>query len=289
MSQSQTSCPNIGLKEDPATFSAFPSQMNACHRVRPVHVPKISHQRTYCLQAVHINCPVYKDPSPSRMPKEIQYKTRWLAKRARLLILGGVILAIIVMLITLLSTGWLTIPAGLIDGTPTFTQSTPNPDVETPVVITTRPIDQSPSPTQTQALPTLPSPTITKVDPILALETPIGGEIQFIIHRVAEGETLQIFADQYNTTVDAITAVNHNLIVPLWTHWLVVIPLDLTDVSDLPAFEPYQVEVEGILLRDLAEEVSASLDDMIYYNAVEADHILHHGEWLLIPREKSQP
>lgn len=223
------------------------------------------------------------------MPKEIQHKTKGLSKKARILIIGGFIIAVIVTLIVLFSTGWLTIPAGFIEGSPTLTQSTPNPVATTPAVFTTSPIIQTLSPTQTPALPTPPSPTVTKEDPVLALETPIGDEVKFIIHRVEEGETLGIFADQYNTTVDAITAINHDLIVPLWAQWLVVIPLDITDVSALPAFEPYQVEVEGILLREMAEEVSASLEDMVYYNAVDADHVLHKGEWLLIPREKPQP
>lgn len=223
------------------------------------------------------------------MPKEFQHQSAGLPKKAQVLIIGGIILAVIVTLIVLFSTGWLTIPAGSIEASPTLTQSTPSLGATTPAVLTARAIIQTSTPTQTPTLPTPPSPTVTKEDPVLALETPIGNEIQFIIHRVKEGETLGIFADQYNTTVDAITAINHDLIVPLWAHWLVVIPLDITDVSELPTFEPYQVEVEGILLRELAEEVSASLDDMVRYNAIDADHVLHTGEWLLIPREKQQP
>ncbi len=53
-------------------------------------------------------------------------------------------------------------------------------------------------------------------------------------HRVAEGESLQVFANLYNTSVEAIRNVNYDLIAPLWIDWLVVIPMNTMDVSGIP-------------------------------------------------------
>jgi LysM repeat protein len=289
MSRPQNSCPDIGLKEDSATFSAFPSQMNACHHVRPVQVPKIPHQRTYCLQSAHIHCPIFEAQPGGRMPKEFK-KTRRLSKKTwKLLICGGVITMLLFVVLVWLFIGrpWFSIPDEEIS--PTQTQPAAAPLETWLVTVAVDLFTQTPSPTQAPPTPTNIPPTSTQEDPILALETPIGGEIQFIIHRVKEGETLQIFADQYNTTVAAITAINYDLIVPLWINWLVVIPLNITDVSNLPAFEAYQVEEEGVSVQALAEQLSVSLEDMMRYNNLDANHALHEGEWLLIPRERFQP
>lgn len=289
-SRPQHSCPDIGLKEDPATFSAFPSQQNACHHVRPVQVPNIPHQRTYCLQSAHLHCPIFEAQPGVRMPREIQHKTHRLSRKTRnLLVVGGIIatLLILVFIWNFIGRPWFSIPGEVI--LPTLTQPAAAPQETLLVTVTVDQFTQTPSPTLALLTPTDPPPTSTQEDPILALETPIGGEIQFIIHRVKEGETLQMFADQYNTTVEAITAINYDLIVPLWAHWLVIIPVNITEVNDLPAFEAHQVAEEGIRVRELAEQLSASLEDMMRYNNIDANHTLHAGEWLLIPRERLQP
>jgi len=146
--------------------------------------------------------------------------------------------------------------------------------------------------TQTEPSPTLTiqltlTPTYEK--PVLALDTPIGDENQFIIHRVAEGESLQIFANLYNTSVEAIRNVNYDLIAPLWIDWLVVIPMNTTDVTGIPTFEPYQVESDQISISELSELLSTSIADIIKYNNLNTEHFLVQGDWLLIPKERSTP
>jgi hypothetical protein len=147
----------------------------------------------------------------------------------------------------------------------------------------------TPSLTEPLATDTQVPPTPTARIVILTLDTPIGGDQKFIIHRVAEGETLQIFANKYHTSVEAIKDINFDLIIPLWTDWLVVIPENITDVSKLPLFEAHQVEEEYIKIQDLAIKLSASLEEMIYYNNIEENYLLRKGDWLLVPREKPQP
>ena len=147
-----------------------------------------------------------------------------------------------------------------------------------------------PTETQTELSPTAEPTDLTATleDPLLALNTPIGKEIQFIIHRVAEGETTSQYAQRYNTSIEAINAVNYFLPPSLWINWLIVIPLDLTEVEGLPAFEAYLVE-EDVTLDELAEQLSASLDEMCLYNGIDSNHTLHDGEWVLVPREPRQP
>lgn len=281
--QAQNSCPKLGLRDDPATFSAFPSLMNACSHVQPIATPNIAHQRAFCLHHAHINCPVFQSPPGGKLPKELMLIKRGIDRRTRRLIIG--ILALIITLVIVL---WLRLakPTLMIEFSPTELDPALSAVETTQVTVTEETVVSTPSPTDVAATETQPPSTPTQEDPLLALDTPIGDNVQFIIHRVAEGETLQIFANKYNTTVEAITAINYDLIVPLWTNWLVIIPLNFTDVSDLPVFEAHQVEEEHIPIEVLAELLSASIDEIIRYNNLDANHILHQGEWLLVPRER---
>lgn len=281
--QPQYSCPKLGLVNDPATFSAFPSQMNACSHVQPITTPNIAHQRSFCLNSEHINCPVFQSQPGGKMPKALTLQTRGIAKSTLRLIM-----AVLALIVTIIIVVWFFLNKPILTGE--FSPSEPDPDLlavaTTPVTITEETATSEPSPSDLPATKTQPPSTPTQEDPTLALDIPIGDEVQFIIHRVAEGETLQIFANQYDTTVEAITAINYDLIVPLWTNWLVIIPLNNTDVDKLPVFEAHQVEQEHIPLADIAAQLSASVTEMQLYNNLDADHILHQGEWLLVPRER---
>jgi hypothetical protein len=290
-SQSEN-CPYIGLFGDPATFSDFPAEMNACHNVNKVGTPNLYHQRSYCLSPAFVDCPIYQNERGARLPKAIQFRSRGLAirtKRFRLYIgLGFIVLTLIVGLRSI--NKWL--PSSSIN-TPEETDNLQTFQ-ETAETVTLEEV--SAAIPQDTAIATQPSPTATHTPPtptsepqILALDTPIGREYQFIIHRVAEGETLQIFADQYKTSVEAITAVNYDLISPLWISWLVIIPLDTLDVSNLPAFEAHLVQQQSISLGELAPQLSASLDDLAFYNNINMDEIINEGEWLLVPRQRPEP
>lgn len=287
--QNQNSCPKLGLKEDPDSYSAFPLNINACYQVRPVDIPNLSHQRSYCLTSAYLHCPVYESAPGGKMPKEISLKKETLSKDILFLLSGiGVLLVIIILFFSFRS------------GRPRFFAidelSTPSPTTSvSPTITPAQPIDTAttvpitPSLTELLATDTRVPPTPTAIIVILTLDTPIGGDQNFIIHRVAEGETLQIFADKYHTSVEAIKAINFDLIIPLWTDWLVIIPVNVIDVSKLPLFEAHQVEEEYIKIQDLSTKLSASLEEMIHYNNIEENYLLRKGDWLLVPREKPQP
>jgi hypothetical protein len=69
--------------------------------------------------------------------------------------------------------------------------------------------------------------TISPVN--LALDNPIGGDVQFIIHRVLVGESFFEYARDYDTNVDAISAINYNLPPILYVDLIIIIPIGVDD------------------------------------------------------------
>lgn len=285
-------CPYIGLLGDPATFSDFPAQMNACHHLNPVSTPNLYHQRSFCLSPTFVDCPIYQNERGTRMPKAFQYQSLGFSNRGKKLILyiGLGVIGLALAFSLLIDAKWP--PSSSATNPPGETQYAPTL-IETAVQISQEEGEANlpqitPTPTELMPTATQAPPTPTPEPQNLALDSPIGKEYQFIIHRVAEGETLQIFADQYNTSVEAITAVNYELISPLWIGWVVIIPMNTTDVSNLPAFEAYMIQQQSIALRGLADQLSASLEEIALYNNINVEYVLTEGEWLLIPRERPE-
>lgn len=69
-------CPYLGMADDPATNTSFPSPWNYCHNSKPVEVVELNHQKDYCLSEKFNKCPVYmrvllsagkKKPLPSHL------------------------------------------------------------------------------------------------------------------------------------------------------------------------------------------------------------------------------
>jgi hypothetical protein len=120
---------------------------------------------------------------------------------------------------------------------------------------------------------------------VLTLGTPIGREIKLIIHRVNEGESLGQYAYRYNTTEAAIRAVNYQMPTVLFIDWILVVPIDITDTTGLPAFQPVRIEEGGFSVEAFAQQFGADAEEMSLYNNVPPDHILQAGDWVLVPRE----
>ena len=231
------------------------------------------------------------------MPREIQISTRRLSKIARrnfiIGLLGVLLLAIALWFLAgrsgILSEGWQETSLTEVDEMALVQQTNTITAVvtrtKTPTVLPTA--VPTPAATNTIAPPSTPiEPTATDETQPHLLDVPIGAERHLVIHRVLEGESLQLFAVKFNTSVEAITAINYNLISPLWVDWIVVIPMGFTDVSDLPMFEGYQVQEDNIRLDELAEQLLISADDLSRYNDLNLDHVMHLDEWLLVPKER---
>jgi len=285
-------CPHLALRGDTDSYAAFPSSINACFRGSHPVTPMIAHQRFFCLTQNHIDCPFYKNKEERKFPKDIQYKTAGLSRKQKGLLLIGIsgFLIVMVFLFFIFGEGWQNLQKNFV---PTQTQNavsiptevgqrflfTDTPQIEEAIGTEVTPGSFESSPT---AILLIPSPT--NIDPVLALDTPIGGEYQFIIHRVLEGESLQYYADLYKTSVEAILDVNEDIVLPLWVGSMVVIPINTVDVANFPSFFPHQIREEGTTIGALADELVVPIEEMTFYNNIDSEHILHEGEWLLIPR-----
>jgi len=285
-------CPHLALKGDIDSYAAFPSSINVCNRGHQSVTPTISHQRFFCLTPNHVDCPYFQSGEAEKFPKDIQYQTQGLSgnlKRILLFATLGVLLTMVVLLF-IFGEGWRNQQSGFVatqtlkvgffpTGVDQRIFPTDTPQIDEMVETTRTPESFDVSPTTLIEVPTPTNP-----DPVLALDTPIGEEVQFIIHRVLEGESLQYFADRYKTSTEAILAVNENLILPMWVGWVVVIPLNTADVAKFPTFVPHQIEEEGISISALADILTVPIEELAFYNNIDTGHILHEGEWVLVPR-----
>jgi LysM repeat protein len=123
----------------------------------------------------------------------------------------------------------------------------------------------------------------------LSLETPSGATPQLMIHRIMKGDSLALLAERFGTSVAAIRSVNYFLPVPLWEGVLIVVPLNTTDVSTLPAFEPYQVKDRLMTLKNTAFALNTTLELLSRYNQLDPNAIIPVDSWLLIPRPFPPP
>lgn len=285
-------CPYLGLENDPSTSADYPSSINACHHTLGKTTPKLSYQRSICLTAKHKQCPIFSDPEEVRMPKKIRHGSngnifnRDLIKKAVLAGIALIVIAAIILLneywlpplVNFLEPSWKKTPqdsAYFFIPTPTVTGTATRSGVMTPAVAKTK----TPAPTLT------PIATITRVPSTLALDSPIGYEVQFIIHRALPGESPGQYANQYNTTIEAIFAVNYNFQSVLFENQVVVIPLNLDDASNLPEFEPYEIQDAGLTPASLAEKVSVDAETLKFYNNIPTNFVFKPGDWVLLPRD----
>lgn len=94
----QTTCPYLGMKDDPTTALQFPSTGNFCHHAKPIAPVKASYQEQYCLTEGHTACPVFLAAHPVPLPAALAAHagsltpgkaTRPLAVLAILVLLAG--------------------------------------------------------------------------------------------------------------------------------------------------------------------------------------------------------
>ncbi len=116
----------------------------------------------------------------------------------------------------------------------------------------------------------------------LALTRPFGPNNEFVLHRVARGDNLYILEEHYQTSVDVIRAANdfqgsitegQVLVILLGRIWP-------------DGIEPFEVELVDDLYRvdDLANIYGVPLEDLLYYNDLEAGQLVSANTWLIYPR-----
>lgn len=289
-------CPYLGIPDDSETALSYPSIWNCCFHAKPVVSPKMEHQRNYCLTSNHTTCTVFLKKEVRPLPVELRSghdgsvkrnKPIWIVIPALL-----IILAVLLLVATqVFNKEWINFPRlslPFVTPTQTVTVQTELPTVS-PTKTTIIPTALPMSPT---VLPSL-STTTVEITPTSAsmhqLETPIGVEYKFVIHLVRKGESFPMLAGTYNTTIDAIRAVNFDMPHSLWADSILIIPVGMSSVEGLPAFSAYMVDEKGLTIEDLARKLSVDPTLLKQYNALPDGYLLSSGEWLLIPHLNSTP
>jgi len=264
----------------------YPSSQNYCHHVTPSAAPGAAHQREFCLEASHAQCKLFAAKSVKRMPPSYLTEPIIIRKQTpvlRWLLLGFIILAVITAAV------WLALTRALPTAptrTPTVLQSDLTAPDAAAAAQASATLSQTPQPSPTVKLS--PTPTPTPQLPHI-LETPFGTQWQFLLHRVLEGESLNLLAVIYHTSVDAIRAVNYNLPGTLWENTVIIIPLNQTDVTGVTPMSVYAISSDGITIQALALEQDVSLDALCALNDLPANYLFYSGEWVVLPRTPPTP
>lgn len=279
-------CPYLGLLQDPKTPAIFPSERNCCYRAGSARPVLETHQQAYCLAEAHPTCPVFLDPESA--PDDEASYTQSLSATSKsilpyafaLLVLLGVVLAAWLYRDNFIQPASPPPVAALPQATSQeYATATPESGPLATLLVTPTP---SPRPTDTP-----PAPTETaSVTPPPGLGVPIGSSPALVIHRVASGESLTTISKLYGTTETAIRAVNLLLPIPVWENWLVVVPYQTEDVADLPLFEVYQVNTDGVTASALAAQLNADASLLAQYNNLDEDDFFANGQWVLVPHTR---
>ncbi|MDD2921894.1 MAG: hypothetical protein PHQ36_06360 [Anaerolineales bacterium] len=301
-------CPFLGLEDDADSSLAFPSDSNYCHRSAPISPVKTNYQREFCLSGKHRQCLVFSRRQIGPLPDHIRAKknrageTRKISQRN--------IIAVLIALIVIFMLEWQSL---------TQTKSQPPETTATPTLYAL----PTKTPTQTLA-PTLPPPTLAATStptlhipffgsvtvtssptatPSLTptvfisrhqIDVPIGTDKKFIIHRLAYKENLDPYVEKYNTSIEAVVAINYYLYLtnPVKRDVLIVFPIGFADVSGLPTLAIYQIteKERGINYEDLAWRLRIETSDLKYYNGVtDPNDRPLVGDYFLIPQKRLVP
>ena len=287
-------CPYLGMRDDVTTSLGFPSTYNYCHRVRPAEPANREHQGSFCLTAEHKRCPVFEHEEGLPMPVELRARdieTRSPNRYFGTAILGILVVALVGGVFIGLNPGVLAklkakIPGGATQTASLATQPRTAISTYTPSLPQTVIADAA-----TPTISNTPSFKFTP-RPVLGVEVKLGPGGQFLIHTVVEGESLGILATRYGTTIEALQAANYSPYSPpppIRPGENIVIPIGVTDLQGLPAFDTYMVVGEIIQLNALASRLSVDVNLLAYYNNLQPDYILYPGDMLLIPHTRNTP
>lgn len=283
-------CKHLGLLADPETSLTYPSLAHHCFRCNSPAIPLLEHQENYCLVDAHQSCPVFMQAQKGKFPKQYQAKKQFFSGRLKIFI---------VLISLFLLIGMFLFVRGPTLFAPIFPANQNPFFISIPQTKTVQPTDIFYPPSQTPSLTKTSTPTATftptltatfaltpTVTPALhGLELPIqGGTKNFVIHRIAPGETLEKFIKNYATSSDVINYINYRIPTPLWADSIIILMPGFTVVDrSLPSFEAYQVKETEISIEDLAQKLQVEVATLKYYNNCTSGCRLFRGDWVLIP------
>ena len=281
-------CPYLGLKTDPATIFNYPSNWNYCFRAKPEVSPSMLQQQDVCLNGDYASCPVFSNQSRVKLPEHLtqpKYQPTWKIRSLRMI--AGAVGLLLILLLGLPYLNNVLAPPLMPDNengaskltslTLTPTNLIRTPSLEQPLI--------TEIPTKIPETEELQTTQVVETAVVRRLDVPIGGEWKFIVHQVLTGESLEQYAETYNTTRDAIVELNYLLPIPLWINWLVVIPVNFQEMSAPTTFEAYIVTQNQISAKELAEKFAIDINALRYFNNLADNQYFYSGDVVIIPRE----
>lgn len=280
--QQRTVCPHLGLHQDNATHMGFPSVANFCLNCKNPTQPSLAHQKSHCLGSAHVECPVYLAQGRVSMPADLRGTVSPISGNILKFVPIFFIVLLVIIFFVVRPMLWpkdsqIDVPEPIL------------PLVVQPTMISA-PATQDPTPTLSESVAVVPIPSSTPElpRPILAFEVtrvPLGGNQSYLIHVVKEQETLDLIAVNYNTTVQAIIAVNYKITPPVWVDYPIVVPVGAEDETGLPSFTVYEVKDEELISSILlAEKLTVDVESLERYNGCSNDCQFARGDVLLIPQ-----
>jgi len=274
-------CPFLGFEDDPSTALAYPAKYNFCFKAKPTAPVSMAQQRNLCLTENFHECPVYQKEALGPLPKAIRGERTSRIRPAKWIPVVALIGVILIALAAVILTGVLPI-RGFSPPYVVITLTSTPPGAPT-IMAPTRMVSLTPEPTSTS----IPTQTATMLSlsrqTPRALETPFGTSPPLVIHKVVEGEGFILLAENFNTTAEAIKAINFDLPESLWVNTILVIPINTDNVTGLPRFNVGEVRAEGMTIESYAERLQLDVELLKLYNDLPAGYALKLGEWLIIP------
>ncbi len=92
-----------------------------------------------------------------------------------------------------------------------------------------------------------------------------------------------MLAENFNTTAEAIKAINFKLPVSLWEDTILVIPINTDDVTGLPPFSVAEIRAEGMTIEIYADRMQLDVELLKKFNDLPEGYALKMGELLIVP------
>jgi hypothetical protein len=281
----------------------FVSSENRCFNSKPPRSPDLSHQESYCLDEAFSRCEVHRAAVKVPMPATIGTSRAGSSAPGRLFLMIFALLTVVIAAL-MYFTGWKNLKSSLFPASANGMREDPPPVLVTSTVTDagaavsetlTPTFDLGPLATETPVsewsalvtftpLPENTSALLPSQHGFEIIKMPAGSTQGYLVHIVMAGETLDVIADRYSTTVQAIIAVNYELKPPVWAQYPIVIPIGAQVATGSPAFDVYVVETdETVTSGSLAETLGVDKTALQYYNLCSDDCQFTRGDVLLIP------
>jgi len=310
-----TSCPYLGLQDDPGLHFDIPTSANYCHKAAPIESVKPSYQEEVCLSEEYRLCWVLHRSWNGAFPPEAKGGRVGKIKRANYLWIG-LIIVVIVGLGTNYIMGKPNMFSGISDhgkaeeSLPTQVTSIAAADtaLETTAPSTdTIPPAQTPTLEESQLLAVTSTDLNTMTPPLTSsataisttaitplredqastpgpkFQTPFGPQDAYVLHNIAEGESLPLISNLYNTDIDMILALNAWVAeLGVQPNRVIILMPGQTDSLDV---EPLSVDFtqEENTVSEFAASQDVSTEEVRFFNDLGVGEIIPAGRWLIFP------